>query len=141
MAGTDERRQIATNRRARFEYEILERFEAGQSASFDRAWIAERPTWLALLPAGHTDGYPAAAAGRCKVLVNDRLFPVVSEVSSTHTIVELGGEPHVRVGDTATLIGPDHDEVGAHHVAKLTGRSYYQMITKFSAFLPKRLIG
>ena len=29
MAGTDERRQIATNRRARFEYEILERLEAG----------------------------------------------------------------------------------------------------------------
>ncbi len=29
MAGTDERRQIATNRRARFEYEILERVEAG----------------------------------------------------------------------------------------------------------------
>lgn len=29
MGRTDERRQIATNRRARFEYEILERFEAG----------------------------------------------------------------------------------------------------------------
>ena len=29
MAGDDERRIIATNRRARFEYEVLERFEAG----------------------------------------------------------------------------------------------------------------
>lgn len=29
VSGSDERRQIATNRRARFEYEILERLEAG----------------------------------------------------------------------------------------------------------------
>jgi len=29
MAGDDERKIIATNRRARFEYEVLERFEAG----------------------------------------------------------------------------------------------------------------
>lgn len=27
---------------------------------------------------GHTDGYPAAAAGTYKVLINGRLYPVVT---------------------------------------------------------------
>ena len=51
------------------------------------------------------DGYPADAAGVASVLIGERLFPVIARVSSNHTIVELGDEPGVSVGDIATLIG------------------------------------
>ncbi len=117
----------------------IEQLQAGDSASFDRAYVATRPTWLALLPVGHTDGYPAAAAGTCQVLVRGRLFPVVSQVSSTHTILEIGAERTVEIGDVATLIGPDDPAIAAHAVAARTGLTFYTLITKFSALLPKRV--
>jgi alanine racemase len=118
----------------------VELLQRGESASFERAYVAKAPTWLALLPVGHTDGYPAAASGKCRVLVNGRLFPVVAEVSSTHTILDLGRERAVEPGDVATLIGPDDPAILPHAVAGACGLSFYQMITKFSALLPKRVV-
>jgi alanine racemase len=118
----------------------VEQLREGDSASFDRAFVARRPTWVALLPVGHTDGYPAAAAGKCRVLVRDRLHPVISVVSSTHTLLEIGAEKTVEVGDVATLIGPDDPAIAPHAVAAACGLSFYAMVTKLSAFLPKRVV-
>lgn len=118
----------------------LERLRTGDSASFGREYIATKPTWLALLPVGHTDGYPSEAANSCHVLIRGRLYPVVSVVSSTHALVEIGEEKTVEVGDTATLIGPDDPAITPHAVAEKTGRRFYTLITKMNAFLPKRVV-
>ncbi|MGH9334944.1 MAG: alanine racemase, partial [Vicinamibacteria bacterium] len=118
----------------------LERLRAGDSASFGRAYIAARPTWIALLPVGHTDGYPTGAAGNSKVLIGGRLYPVVSVVSSTHTIVEIGDEKTVEVGDVATLIGPDDSAIHPETIARETETSYFTLVTKLSALLPRRRV-
>jgi alanine racemase len=118
----------------------LERLQTGDSASFGRNYIATKPTWLALLPVGHTDGYPSEAANSCHVLIGDRLYPVVSVVSSTHALVEIGEEKTVEVGDIATLIGPDDPEITPHAIAEKTGRGFYRLITKMNAFLPKHVV-
>jgi alanine racemase len=118
----------------------LERLRVGDSASFGRRYIAAKPTWLALLPVGHTDGYPAEAAGACQVLIRGKLYPVVAVVSSTHMLVEIGDEKAVEVGDTATLIGPDDPAITPHAVAEKSGGAFYRLITKMSALLPKRLV-
>jgi alanine racemase len=118
----------------------LERLRPGDSASFGRRYIAERPTWLALLPIGHTDGYPTGAASHSKVLIGGRLYPVVAVVSSTHTLVEIGDEKTVEVGDVATLIGPDDPAIHPETIAEQTGTAYFTLITKLSALLPRRLV-
>ncbi len=118
----------------------LERLRPGDSASFGRRYIAERPTWLALLPIGHTDGYPTGAASHSKVLIGGRLYPVVAVVSSTHTLVEIGDEKTVEVGDVATLIGPDDPAIHPETIAEETGTGYFTLITKLSALLPRRLV-
>jgi len=64
----------------------------------------------------------------------------VSEVSSTHTILELGNERAVHVCDVATLIGPDDPAILPHAIATACGMTFYPMITKFSALLPKRVV-
>ena len=85
----------------------VEQLRPGDSISFRRPWIAERPTWVALLPVGHTDGFPANAAGACHVLLNGRVLPLVGGINSAHAYVELGDEKLAEIGDVATLIGPD----------------------------------
>lgn len=118
----------------------LERLRPGDSASFGRAYIATKPTWIALLPIGHTDGYPAAAARTCQVRIRGRLYPVVSVVSSAHTIVEIGDEKTVEVGDTATLIGPEDPAISPHAVAANAGMTFYSLVTKMSLLLPRMLV-
>jgi len=118
----------------------LERLRPGDSASFRREYIAQRPTWIALLPVGHTDGYPAAAAKTCHVQIRGRLYPVVAVVSSSHTIVEIGDDKTVEIGDIATLIGPDDPALTPHAMAEKTGISFLALITKMSALLPRRTV-
>jgi alanine racemase len=118
----------------------LEQLREDDGASFYRRYIAAKPTWIALLPVGHTDGYPAAAAGKAQVLIRGRLYPIVSVISSTHTVVEIGDEKSIEVGDVATLIGPDDPAVAPHAVAAHAGVSFYSMITKMSALLPRRVV-
>jgi alanine racemase len=118
----------------------VEPLEPGESAGFGRAFRPEQPTVVAMLPVGHTDGYPAAAGGVCEVIINGRRFPVVGGVMSAHTLVDVGRDSGVKVGDTATLIGPDDPAVLPAEVAARTKVGFYPMITKMSALLPRRLV-
>ncbi len=119
----------------------VEKLEPGESAGFGRAFMPSQPTSVALLPVGHTDGYPATAGGTCEVLINGRRYPVVSGgVSSAHALIDAGADTPVRIGDTATLIGPDDPAVFPQEVASRTKVGFYPMITKFSALLPRKLV-
>lgn len=119
----------------------LEQLRQGDGVSFGHNYIATRPTWVAMLPVGHTDGYPRNAAGKTRVLIGERLYPVIGVVSSNHTIVEIGEGKAVEVGDVATLIGPDHPEITPITIAERTGleRDYWIM-TKLSALLRRKVV-
>jgi alanine racemase len=118
----------------------VERLDPGESAGFNRSFVAERPTWIALLPIGHTDGYPPTARGTCEVLINGRLYPVVAGPNSAHTILDIGLEKTVDVGDVATLIGPDDPAILPHTVSERTGVRFLALITKLNARLRRRLV-
>ena len=124
----------------------VERLETGDGVSFGHRYIAERPTWIAALPVGHTDGYPRpaqgqAAEGKTFVRIGERLYPIIAIVSSNHTIVEIGDEKTVSIGDVATLIGPDAPEITPRSVAVATGfdREYWIM-TKLNALLTRKVV-
>jgi len=117
----------------------VERLRPGDSVSYDRGWIAEEPTWVATIPVGHSDGYPREAVQGAKVLINGRVYPPVGAVSASHTIVEVGQEEEVRIGDVATLMGPDHPEIHPNAIATRTGRSVYDILMHLNGALPKVL--
>jgi alanine racemase len=119
----------------------VERVEAGESAGFNRGFRPAAATSVALLPVGHTDGYASAAAGVCEVLIGNRTYPVVpGGVNSAHTIVDVGADTAVRVGDVATLIGPDHPSILPAEVGARTKTGTLQVMTRLSALLPRRVV-
>ena len=119
----------------------VEKVEAGESAGFGRGFRPEAPTSVALLPVGHTDGYASTAAGACEVLIGGRTYPVVpGGVNSAHTIVDVGANPVVRVGDVATLVGPDHPAILPAEVGTRTKTGTLQVMTRLSALLPRRVV-
>jgi alanine racemase len=119
----------------------VERLETGDSVSYGRGFVADRPTWIATLPVGHADGYPRNAVDGCEVSINNRLYRVIGAVSASHTIVEIGGEKLVEIGDVATLIGPDNIALHPNTIADRAGISVYDVLMHLSARLPKRVVG
>ena len=118
----------------------VEHLEPGDSAGFNRTFMPDRATWVALLPIGRTDGYPSEANGTCEVLINGRLYPVAGGVSSAHTILDIGAEKTVEVGDVATLIGPDDPAVLPHTVAERTDLGFLRIIQSMNPRLPRRVV-
>jgi len=119
----------------------VEDVEPGESAGFRRGFRPATPTRVALLPVGHTDGYPISGAGKCEVLIGGRLYPVVSGgIASAHTLVDVGRDGPVKVGDLATLVGPESPAILPLEVAARTEVGFLQLITKMSALLPRRLV-
>ncbi len=119
----------------------VQQLRPGDSVSYDRPYTASKPTWVAIIPVGHADGYPRGAVKGCQALIRDRLYPVIAAVSASHTIIELGDERTVEVGDEATLLGPDRPEITPNAVAERAGVSVYDVLMHLSALLPKKTIG
>jgi alanine racemase len=116
----------------------VERLRTGDSVSYGRNYIAERPTWIATLPVGHADGYPRNAVRGAEVLIGGRLYRVIGAVSASHTIVEVGEARTVEIGDVATLVGPDDAAIAPNTLAERAGISVYDVLMHLNPKLPVR---
>lgn len=113
-----------------------DRLRIGDSVSYGRRYVATKPTWVATLPVGHGDGYPRDAVKGVKVLVGNRVYPVIGAVSASHCILEIGDDESVHIGDVATLMGPDHADINPNAVAAVSG-SVYDLLMHLNPALPR----
>lgn len=118
----------------------VERLRAGDGVSYGRNYVAQEPTWIATIPAGHTDGVPRAAVHGARVLIRNQTYPVIGAVSASHCIVELGRNSPVGVGDPCTVLGPDHPDIVPDHVSQVTGASVYDLFMHLNPQLPRILV-
>lgn len=118
----------------------VDKLAAGEGVSYHRRWMTDKPVWTATLAVGHVDGYPSGAVKGCEVLVRGKLFPVIGNVSASHTVLVIGDEQSVEVGDEATLVGPDHSALHPNEIARRAGYSEYNMFMHLSPQLQRRVV-
>ena len=116
--------QPAVSLKSRVAY--VKKLTAGESAGYNRAYVARGDVHVATLPVGHADGWPRVAAKGARVAIGGRLYPVIASVSASHTIVEIGSEPAVRIGDVATFFSAAADN-RPEDVAQACGASVYDL--------------
>jgi alanine racemase len=121
----------------------VKKLRKGDSAGYNRAYLAEEDVWVATLPVGHADGWPRAAAltreKGAKVRINGDLFPVIASVSASHCIVEVGREERVKIGDTATFFDWQPGS-RPEDVSEACGASVYDLTMHLNPLLPRRIV-
>jgi alanine racemase len=127
----------AISLKARVAY--VKKLEPGDSAGYERAYRTDRPVWLATLPIGHADGLPRAAAKGGRVRINGVMYPIVASVSASHTIVEIGAEQRVSIGDVATVFDAQ-DGSRPEDLAASCNSSVYDLTMHLHAGLPRRVV-
>ncbi len=73
----------------------VKRLDAGESTGYGRRFVAERPTWIGLVPVGYADGFSRDLTGT-QVLVAGERRTVVGTVSMDSFAVELPEELPAR---------------------------------------------
>lgn len=117
----------------------VKRLAKGESAGYNRAYVAQRDVWVATLPVGHADGYPRAAAKGGRVKIGNVLYPVIASVSASHSIVEIGAETQVKAGDIATFFDAEEGS-RPEDLSLATNTSVYDLTMHLSALLPRQVI-
>jgi alanine racemase len=115
----------------------------GDSAGYNRAYMAKDDIWVATLPVGHTDGWPRAVAPvhekGAKVRIKNDLYPVIASVSASHCIIEIGPEEKVKIGDLATFFDAQPGS-RPEDVSESCGASVYDLTMHLNPLLPRRLV-
>jgi len=116
----------------------VKQLKTGDSAGYNRAYMAKQEVWLATVPVGHADGMPRAGANGGRVRIGDALYPIVASVSASHSILEIGSEPRVKIGDVATVFdgqeGSRPEDFGG-----ATNTSVYDLTMHLGALLPRKV--
>ena len=102
----------------------VKRLEAGQSTGYGRRFVAERPTWIGIVPVGYADGFRRDLEGT-EVRVSGEPRRVVGTISMDAFAVELESEE--PVGAPVTILGhgvlaEDHARVAETINYELTSR-------------------
>src|ERR671935_2027409 len=95
---------------------------AGQSTGYGRRFIAERDTWIGLVPVGYADGFRRDLTGT-ELRVAGEPRRVIGTVSMDSLAVELGRE--LPVGTPVTLLG--HGVLAEDH-ARVAGTINYELV-------------
>ena len=127
----------AVSLKARVVY--VKQLRKGESAGYNRAYVAERDVWVATLPVGHADGLPRVAAKGGRVRIGGSLYPLIASVSASHSIVEIGQEPRVAVGEVATLFDAQEGS-RPEDLAAACGSSVYDLTMHLNPLLPRHVV-
>jgi alanine racemase len=100
----------------------VKQLAAGESTGYGRRFIAERPTWIGLVPVGYADGFRRDLTGT-DVRVAGEPRRVVGTISMDSFAVELPRE--LPVGTPVVLLG---DGVLAEAHARIAGTINYELV-------------
>jgi alanine racemase len=101
----------------------VRQLQPGESTGYGRRFVAERPTWIGIVPVGYADGFRRDLTGT-EVRVAGEPRRVVGTISMDALAVELDRE--LPVGTPVTLLG--HGVLAEAH-ARVAGTIGYEIVT------------
>jgi len=116
----------------------LRNLRRGETAGYGNTFIAQRPTRLALLPAGYADGVNRLLSSRGHVLIRGECAPIAGRISMDQTIVDVTDVPEAAIGDEAVLLGRQGNRsITAWDLADLAGAIPWEVLCAISSRVPR----
>ena len=117
---------------------MVKQLQPGQSTSYGRRFVAEKPTLVATLCTGYADGYPRLlSCGRGIVEVHGTPCPVLGRVCMDQLMVDVSAVPGpVQEGDEAILWGGTVSD-SAEDIARKTDTISYEVLCGVSRRVPR----
>ncbi|HHX93241.1 MAG TPA: alanine racemase [Clostridiales bacterium] len=100
----------------------LKNIPEGDSVSYERSFIAGRPSTIATLGFGYADGIPRPWSKVGRAIVNGQYAPFAGHICMDQCMLDVTDIPNVKLGDEVTIIGKSGGlEVRAEDLADALG--------------------
>ncbi|MCM3879486.1 MAG: alanine racemase [Vicinamibacterales bacterium] len=102
----------------------------GETVGYGALWTADRPSRVAVVPAGYADGLDRRMAGTCPVLIRGRRARIVGAVSMDMITVDVT-DMHVEPGDEVVMIGVQGDErIDVREISSAIATNPYEVLCR-----------
>jgi alanine racemase len=111
----------------------VKHIRTGESVSYGARFTAERPTRIAVVPAGYADGIDGRMAGRGHVLVRGRRAPVVGAVCMDMILLDIT-DIEAYPGDEVVLLGTQGGErIDVREMAAAIGSIPWEIVCRLGS--------
>ncbi len=113
----------------------------GSYVGYGCTYKTTRKTKIAVLPVGYADGYDRALGNTAHVLVKGRRAPVIGRVCMNLTMIDVTDVPDLKLEDEVVLLGKSgNEQITAEQMANWAGTINYEIVTRISPFLERRIV-
>ncbi|HEX7088452.1 MAG TPA: alanine racemase [Vicinamibacterales bacterium] len=111
----------------------VKHIRAGEIVSYGARYVAERPTRIAVVPAGYADGIDTRLAGRGVALVRGRRAPIVGSICMDMLMLDIT-DIEAYPGDEVVLIGRQGEErIDVREVASGIGTIPWEVLCRLGS--------
>jgi alanine racemase len=105
----------------------------GEGIGYGLRWTADKPSTVAIVPAGYADGLDTRASGRTSVLIRGQRAGIVGSVCMDMIAIDVTGRD-VSPGDEVVLIGRQgDDEITAREIAAAIGSIPWEILCRLGS--------
>jgi alanine racemase len=110
----------------------------GEATGYGARFIAERPTTIAIVPAGYADGLDLRLGGRGAVLIRGRRAPIVGSVCMDMLMADVTGLT-VSPGDDVVIIGEQgEDRIDVREMAATIGTIPWEIVCRLGSRIERQ---
>lgn len=104
-------------------------------------YVTDRPTKIAIVPQGYSDGYDRRLSNIGAVLIGGVRCPVLGRVAMNMFAVDVSSVENPRVGDEVVLIGTQGGEsISAEKIATEIETISYEVLARLNPLIPREVV-
>lgn len=116
----------------------LKEVKEGTYISYGRKYVTKGIEKIATLPIGYADGYTRLLSGKVKVIINNKLVPIVGRICMDQCMVNVSELDSVKVGDEVILLGETENcKYNADDIAKEIDTISYEILCMIGKRVPR----
>jgi alanine racemase len=118
---------------------FLKEVATGTGLSYGHIYRADKPSLIASIPIGYTDGISRLLSNKLELLIGGIRCPQIGRICMDQCLVDVTAlRGKVKLGDEVVIIGRQGDEeVTADEIAEKLGTINYEIVTNIASHVPR----
>ncbi len=116
----------------------IKTLQSGESVSYGRKFIADKPTKIATVSVGYADGYSRILSGKIQAILGGNLCNNVGNICMDQCMFDVTNVNTIAIGDEVILFGEgDNIELPVESLAEKMGTINYEILCMIGKRIPR----